>query len=422
MVQGGRRLHGLIEVSGSKNISLALLSAVVLCEEQVILRNVPKIADTRMKSSLLEVFGAKIQTEGTTLTIDCSSIVAGNPEEEMVRSIRTSFYLLGPLLARVGKLQIPAPGGCKIGARPVDLHLKGLHLMGADVSLEGGVYYASAKELQGAEIYLDVPSAGATQHLMTTAVLAKGTTVIKNAAMEPEVVALAQFLNAMGSNVEGAGTATITVTGRRSVHGTDFRVPADRIQAGTFLLAGAITGGDVTVAGILPEDQSATINKLREAGAEIEETSDSVRVIAKERLKGIRIKTMPHPGFPTDLQQPMAACLSIAEGTSLVEETIYESRTGHIPELSRMGANIRVEGKSAMIQGVEKLHGAIVEASDLRAGAALCLAGLVAEGETVVKNVHFIDRGYESIEASLAGLGASIERVGTEPDPVQVTS
>lgn len=420
VVNGGTPLRGSIEVSGSKNIALALLSGVVLSEEKVVLRNVPKISDTRMKASLLEVFGAKIYTDETTMTIDCSTIVAGDAEEEMVRSIRTSFYLLGPLLARTGALEIPAPGGCKIGARPVDLHLKGLHLMGADVVLEGGVYRARCKQLRGAEIYLDVPSAGATQHLMTTAVLAKGTTIIKNAAMEPEVVALGQFLNAMGASIEGAGTATITITGRRSVNGADFRVPADRIQAGTFLLAGAITGGDVTVNNLLPEDQSAVASKLRDAGADVEEGADYVRVQAPNRLQGIRIKTMPHPGFPTDMQQPMAACLTVAEGISSVEETIYESRTGHVPELNRMGANIRVEGRTAVIQGVEKLKGAVVEASDLRAGAALCLAGLVAEGETVVKNVHFIDRGYESIEDSLASLGADIQRVKSENEPIQV--
>jgi UDP-N-acetylglucosamine 1-carboxyvinyltransferase len=258
---------------------------------------------------------------------------------------------------------------------------------------------------------LDFPSAGATQHIMSTAALATGTTIITNAAMEPEVVALADFLNRIGANVEGAGTSKVTIQGKKSLKGGEYSIPADRIQVGTFLLAGAITGGDVKVLNVLPEDQTAVVNKLREAGAMVDEGVDWVRVGAPSRLQGVNIKTMPHPGFPTDMQQPMASTLCVADGMSIVEETIYESRTGHLSELSRMGANIRQEGKAAVIQGVENLRGATVYSSDLRAGAALCLAGLVAEGETMVKNVHFIDRGYESIENTLKALGADIERI-----------
>ena len=411
VIRGGQKLSGEIEVSGSKNIALAILSAVVLAEEPVVLHNVPRISDTEIKANLLEVFGAEVRWDGNNLHIDCANLKAGQADEEMVRSIRTSFYMVGPLLARIGELEMPAPGGCMIGARPVDLHLKGLHALGATIELDGGVYRAKAQRLVGTEVYLDMPSAGATQHIMSTAALAHGTTTITNAAMEPEIVALGAFLNRIGAQVEGAGTSSITIQGRQSLRGGDFKVPADRIQAGTFLLAGAITGGDVTVKNILPEDQTAVVNKLREAGAMIELGVDWVRVGAPSRLQAVDITTMPHPGFPTDMQQPMAAALCIADGTSNVKETIYESRTGHISELSRMGAKIRQEGSSAIIQGVQELRGATVYSSDLRAGAALCLAGLVAHGETIVKNIHFIDRGYESIEKSLQCLGADISRV-----------
>lgn len=411
VIRGGHKLSGEIEVSGSKNIALAILSAVVLAEEPVVLRNVPKISDTVIKAQLLEVFGAKVRWDGDSLHIDCSELKAGDADEEMVRSIRTSFYMVGPLLARIGNLEMPAPGGCKIGARPVDLHLKGLHALGATIDLDGGVYKASARTLKGTEVYLDKPSAGATQHIMSTAALAQGTTTITNAAMEPEIVALGDFLNRIGAKVEGAGTSSITIQGKKSLSGGEYKIPADRIQAGTFLLAGAITGGDVKVTNILPEDQTAVVNKLREAGAMIEQGVDWVRVGAPSRLQAVNVITMPHPGFPTDMQQPMAATLCVADGTSIVEETIYESRTGHISELSRMGAKIRQDGSSAIIQGVPELRGATVYASDLRAGAALCLAGLAAHGETVVKNIHFIDRGYEAIEKSLQMLGADISRV-----------
>lgn len=419
VIRGGKKLVGEIEVSGSKNIALAILSSIVLAEEPVLLRNVPNISDTRIKAHLLEVFGAKIEWRGTDLLVDCTEIYAGEPDEEMVRSIRTSFYMVGPLTARLGKIKMPAPGGCKIGARPVDLHLKGLHNLGYKIELEGGIYSSIAKKIKGSEVYLDKPSAGATQHIMSTAARAEGTTIITNAAMEPEITALADFLNRIGASIEGAGTPKITIIGKKSLSGGEYSIPADRIQAGTFLLGAAITGGDVTVRNILPEDQTPLINKMREAGALVDEGVDWVRIGAPSRLTGVNVTTMPHPGFPTDMQQPMAATLCVAEGTSIIEETIYESRTGHISELNRMGAQIRQEAGSAVIQGVDRLRGATVYASDLRAGAALCLAGLVAEGETVVRNVHFIDRGYESIEDTLNQLGAHVSRV-TEKDTSKV--
>lgn len=415
-IKGGKRLEGVVDVGGSKNTALAIMSAVVLAEGKTVLTNVPQLSDTRIKANLLERFGAKVFWSGNRVEIDCTNIYPGETDEETVRAIRTSFYLLGPLLARTKRVEIPAPGGCKIGARPVDFHLKGLRALGATIDLVDGAYIASCDQLKGAEIYLDFPSAGATQHLMSVAVLAKGNTTIQNAAIEPEVTALADFLNRMGARVEGAGTSSITIMGVDKLTPTEFRVPADRMQAGTYLLAGAITGGDVTVRGILPEEQTAVVNKLREAGVTVDEGPDWVRVTGGTRLKGINVKTMPHPGFPTDMQQPMAAVLTLAEGTSIVEETIYESRIGHIQELNRMGASIRNEGRSALITGVEKLRGAVVEASDLRAGAALVLAGLAAKGETTVRNIHFIDRGYEAFEKTLSSLGANIRRVQVPDD------
>jgi len=413
-IRGGRKLHGEVDVAGSKNAALAIMSAVVLAEGTTILHNVPNVSDTRTKAKLLEVFGAKVQWREGSLLIDCSRLHDGEADEEMVRSIRTSFYLLGPLVARIGVVTLPAPGGCKIGARPVDLHVKGLLALGAELDLSEGRYTVRANQLRGSEIYLDVPSAGATQHLMATATLAKGITVIQNAAIEPEVTALAEFLNRMGANVEGAGTSTITVQGGQKLEPCGFTIPPDRLQAGTYLLAGAMTGGDVTVKGIIPDNQTAVINKLREMGAELTEGPDWLRVRTNGILKAVRIKTMPYPGFPTDMQQPMSALLTVCEGTSVVEETIYESRIGHVQELNRMGANIIQEGRTSIINGVPHLKSATVAASDLRAGAALVLAGLAAEGDTYVHNIHFIDRGYDDLVGTIRGLGGDISRIQTQ--------
>ncbi len=413
-IQGGQRLEGSVEIPGSKNAALAILSAVPLVSGVTRLRNLPDVRDVRIKLQLMEQYGMTV-THGEGWTeIDATHLKAAEVGEGLVRPIRTSFYLLGALLARLGKVSLPAPGGCKIGARPVDFHIKGLELMGAKIELESGHYHAECEQLKGAEIYLDFPSAGATQHLMATATLTHGLTVIQNAAMEPEVLALADFLKGAGAKIDGVGTSTITITGVEALQPSESRVPEDRLQASTYLLAGAITQGNVTVIGVMPEHQMALVNKLREAGAEAEEGHDWVRVSCNRRLKGIRVKTMPYPGFPTDIQQPMAAVLALAEGSSVVEETIYESRVGHVSELNRMGANMRLEGRSTLIEGVEQMSGAIVEASDLRAGAALVLAGLAAKGETVVRNVHFIDRGYENLENHLSKLGGSIERIPLE--------
>lgn len=410
-IQGGARLCGTIQAPGSKNAVLALLSAVLLCDDQVTLHNVPDISDVKIKLKLLEGFGVTYEMSEGTAVFNCRGIKHWVPSEEDVRPIRTSFYLFGPLLARNGYAVLPMPGGCKIGTRPVDFHIKGLTEMGAEITIENGCYIGRTDKLKGAEIYLDFPSAGATQHLMTAACLAEGVTTIQNAAMEPEVVQLAEFLVSLGARIEGYGTSTVTIYGQKSIAGGTHNVPADRIQASTFLLAGAITGGDVTVTGIVPEHQVALIKKLHDAEINAEEGFDSVRVWSTGRPVGTRIKTMPYPGFPTDIQQPFAALMAIAKGSSTIEETIYESRIGHVDELNRMGAKMRVQGQTTMIEGVKQLHGAKVTASDLRAGAALVLAGLAAEGETTISNVHFIDRGYEFLEQRIQSLGGTIERV-----------
>lgn len=410
-ISGGRPLHGIIDVPASKNASLALLSAVILGEGPSVLYNAPYITDVHHKLELLEHLGIHNRWESRNLVIDSTEITRPEADESSFRPIRTSFYLLGPLVARTGRALLPAPGGCQIGTRPVDLHLKGLSLLGIEIELRNGHYLAKCNKLKGAEIYLDLPSAGATQHIMSTATLAEGTTVIHNAAMEPEVVTLAHMLNHMGARIEGAGTSTITIVGVSSLKPCEFHIPADRVQASTYLLAGAITNGDVTVRGILPEYLTSLSNKLREAEAEVSEGVDWVRVAALQRLKAIKIKTMPYPGFATDVQQPAAALLATAVGTSILEETIYEGRIGHISELNKMGAQISLEGRSSIIEGVPKLNGAVVYATDLRAGAALCLAGLAASGETIVKNLYFVDRGYETFEKHLTTLGANIQRV-----------
>jgi UDP-N-acetylglucosamine 1-carboxyvinyltransferase len=410
-IRGGHRLEGTIESPGSKNAALAILSAIPVVHGKVVLTNLPKISDVRIKMRLLEQFGITIEEDGKDTIFDTTNLRWAVPSESMVRPIRTGFYLFGPLLGRFGRAVLPMPGGCNIGARPVDFHLKGLRVMGADVSTVGGLYKGSVSKLHGGEIYLDFPSAGATQHLMTTACLATGLTVIRNAAMEPEVVQLADFLTSMGAKIDGAGTSTVTIIGRGVLGGGCHRVPSDRIQAGTYLIAGAITGGRVKVTGILPEHQKALLEKLSEAGISVEEDSESATVLPSPRPRGVKVKTMPYPGFPTDVQQMFTSLMTLAEGQTIIEETLYEARTGHVRELARMGADIDARGHLVMIQGVPQLRGAHVVATDLRAGAALVLAGLAAEGTTVVDNINFIDRGYENFAETLRSLGADIERV-----------
>lgn len=410
-IEGGAPLVGSVAVGGSKNASLAILASLPLIDGVTELANLPNISDVRTKLELLREFGAEVSWNGSTCTIDTRNLHYFEPSDAHVRRIRTSFYLLGPLLTRFGKARLPMPGGCDIGDRKVDFHLKALASMGAPVDTDNAVYSVASDSLHGEYIYLDFPSAGATQHLMATACRTPGQTVIDNAAMEPEVTQLAAFLQGAGARIEGAGTNKITVTGVDHMGDNRFRIPADRIQVGTYLLAGAITKGRVTCTEILPEYQAALVTKLKEMGADVEVTSDTVTVRATGRLQAAEVVTLPYPGFATDMQQTMVAVMALADGTSEVDETIYERRTGHVNQLNRMGANIKTSGSRTIIRGVERLQGAVVEASDLRAGAALVLAGLAAEGTTLVHNVHYIDRGYEDFEATLNSLGASVERL-----------
>jgi len=413
-IQGGSPLVGEVSVGGSKNACLAVLASVPLVDGVITLTNLPDISDVAIKLELLQGFGIRVERDGDRVTLDTTGLRYFEPDELHVRRIRTSFYLLGPLLARFGKARLPMPGGCSIGDRPVDFHMKGLARLGATVDLDSGHYTATGERLQGAEIHFDFPSAGATQHMMATACLVPGVTTIDNAAVEPEVLQLADFLTACGARLEGVGTSRITVYGVERLHGADYRIPEDRIQVGTYLLAGAITGGSVTCRDILPDYQTALLTKLQEMGADVEEGNDYVTVGASRRLRSVKVRTMPYPGFATDMQQPFAALLTLADGASQIEETIYENRFGHVRELTRMGADVTNSGRTATFVGVERLSGAMVEASDLRAGACLVLAGLAAQGTTHVHNVHFIDRGYENLEANLRALGASVERVSGE--------
>ncbi|MEP0766558.1 MAG: UDP-N-acetylglucosamine 1-carboxyvinyltransferase [Fimbriimonadia bacterium] len=420
-IRGGLRLEGEVQVAGSKNAALALLAGSILTEEDILLRNLPDVRDVRIKVDLLREIGVKADWTDDGLWLNAKHLRSGIVPPEGCRSIRTAFYLLGPLLARVGECVVPLPGGCNIGARPVNFHVRGLKTLGASLVLREGCYHANAEKLIGGDIYLDFPSAGATQHLMTAAVLAEGATSIHNCAIEPEVVALADFLNRLGARIDGAGTSTVTIEGVKRLGGGEFPVPADRLQAGTYLLAGAASRGDVTVRAMVPEHLHSLIAKLREAGAQVTEGHDWLRVSQPNRPKAVDVRTMPHPGFPTDLQQPMCAYLATATGTSLISETIYEARIGHVAELRRMGADIRVDGRNISITGVERLTGAKVTATDLRAGASLIVAALGAEGETELHNLQNVERGYEHVDTILGSLGADIERA-TVPDPMDVVA
>jgi UDP-N-acetylglucosamine 1-carboxyvinyltransferase len=413
-VEGGRRLVGETRVAGSKNAALAILAGSILTKKDVLLRNLPDIQDVRIKIDLLGRLGVKAEWTDEGLWVNASEITTSDVPAEHCRRIRTSFYLLGPLLARVGEATVPMPGGCNIGARPVNFHIRGLKALGATLDQTDGCYRGVAPRLVGGDVYLDFPSAGATQHLMSAAVLAEGATSIHNCAMEPEVIALADFLNRLGARIDGAGTSTITIEGVKSLKGCEFTIGSDRLQAGTYLLAGAATRGDVTVLDIVPDHLHALVAKLRDAGAKVDEGHESMRVRQDDRPSPVEVRTMPHPGFPTDLQQPICAYLATATGTSVVSETIYEARVGHVPELARMGANIRVDGRTITVTGVERLRSARVKATDLRAGAALIIAALGASGESEICGLENIDRGYQDLEQILTSLGAKVSRHGVE--------
>ena len=415
-VQGGHALHGSVRTGGSKNATLAIMAGAVLAKQPVVLSNIPRINDIQTMVDLLNGLGATTTFIGhDSLRIDASNILSLEAPYELVRKMRASFCVLGPLLARFGFARVPVPGGCDIGARPIDYHLAGLKRLGADIHVEHGVYTAEARKLVGAEIYLDFQSAGATQHLMTAACVADGITRIENCATEPEVQDLANFLNMLGARIEGAGTTTVTIRGVESLCGGEYRVIPDRMEAGTFAIAAAITGGDIVIENAVSEHMKPVTTKLAEAGIELTEDSIGLRVRGAGRPRAVNIKTMPHPSFPTDMQQPFAALLSIAKGNSTITENVYEARFRYVNELARMGASVRVEGRTAVISGVPRLTGASVEATDLRAGAALVCAALAAEGETDIAGIEHIDRGYENLVPKLQGLGAAITLGREEP-------
>jgi UDP-N-acetylglucosamine 1-carboxyvinyltransferase len=413
LIKGGRRLEGRAGIGGSKNSALAIMAGAVLSEGRITLRNIPRIGDIHTMVELLNGLGASTRfTEQNTVTIDASHIHCLEAPYELVRKMRASFNVLGPLLARFGFARVPVPGGCDIGARPVNFHIDGLRKLGAQLHVEHGIYTAETPKLTGTNIYLDFQSAGATQHLMATACLASGTTVIENCATEPEVVDLAQFMNCLGGRIEGAGTTTITVHGVKKLNGGEYTIIPDRLESGTFAVAAAITRGDVFIGNDAPQHMRPVISKLTEAGVDVSEEAGGIRVRGPQRPAAVDIKTMPHPGFPTDMQQPFAALLAVADGTSVITENVYESRFRYVNELNRMGANVRVEGRMAVITGVKALTGAPVAATDLRAGAALICAAMAAEGETELVGVEHIDRGYDNIVGKLLDIGADISRVG----------
>jgi UDP-N-acetylglucosamine 1-carboxyvinyltransferase len=413
IVRGGKALAGNVKVSGAKNAVLPIIAAAILAEEGTnVIHDVPALEDVRIICDLLKTLGITLTYDKEVLTINASRVTSVEASYELVRKMRASFLVMGPLLAREGKARVALPGGCAIGTRPIDQHLKGFEAMGAKIEIGQGFIEASVEgRLQGAKIYLDIASVGATENIMMAAALAEGTTVIENAAEEPEIVDLANFLNGMGAKVRGAGTGSIRIEGVERLKGCTHCVIPDRIEAGTFMVAAAITGGDVFVEGAICDHLKSVTAKLREMGVEVDEQENGIRVRSNGRLKAVDVKTLPYPGFPTDMQSQMMALLLASEGTSIVTETVFENRFMHVEEFRRMNANIKIEGRSAIVEGGAKLTGSKVAATDLRAGAALVLAGLVAEGETEVSSLHHIDRGYVQFTEKLRGLGALVERV-----------
>jgi len=411
IVTGGNSLKGKITISGAKNAVLPIIVASLLSTGKCKIQDVPNLADVNIITEVLEILGAKTNFVGNTLEIDSSNITGYEAPYDYVRRMRASVLIMGPLLSRLGRVKISMPGGCAIGTRPIDLHLKGLEALGATICMVHGTIEARADKLKGAKIYLDFPSVGATENIMMAATLAQGTTIIENAAEEPEIVDLANFLNSMGAVVKGAGTNVIKIEGVESLGETTHTVIPDRIEAGSYLVAGAITGGDLLLENVIVDHLKPVIAKLQESGVQVYEENGGLRVISNGRLKAVDIKTLPYPGFPTDMQAQFMALMSVSKGTSLITETVFENRFMHADELKRMGADIRIEGRSAVIEGVEKITGCPVKATDLRAGAALIIAGLVAEGTTEITGVHHIDRGYENIVEKLQAVGAKIERV-----------
>ncbi|MDY3796104.1 MAG: UDP-N-acetylglucosamine 1-carboxyvinyltransferase [Agathobacter sp.] len=417
VVKGGNPLYGEVEVGGAKNAALAILAAAIMTDETVTIDNLPNVRDINVLIQAIEEIGAKVErVDVHKVKINGSYIKDVNVDNEFIRKIRASYYLIGALLGKYKRAAVALPGGCDIGSRPIDLHIKGFRSMGATVDIAHGIVSAEAEKLVGTHIYLDKVSVGATINIMMAAAMADGKTVVENAAKEPHVVDVANFLNSMGANIRGAGTDVIRIVGVEKLHKTEYSVIPDQIEAGTFMFAVAATGGNVLVKNVIPKHLEATTAKLIEVGCKVEEYDDAVRVISDGNLKSTQVTTLPYPGFPTDMQPQMAVLLAIADGTSTVTESIFENRFKYVDELTRMGANIKVEGNIAIISGVSKYTGARVNAPDLRAGAALVIAGLAGEGITVVDDIYYIQRGYETLEIKLRGIGAEIEKVSSEKE------
>ena len=415
VIKGGNPLVGEVEIGGAKNAALAILAAAIMTDETVLIENLPDVRDINVLLKAMQQIGAQVdRLDRHTVKINGSRIGDYSVDYEYIKKIRASYYLLGALLGKYKKAEVPLPGGCNIGSRPIDQHLKGFRAMGADVKIEYGSIMAEAEHLRGSHIYLDVVSVGATINIMMAASMAEGNTVLENAAKEPHVVDVANFLNSMGANIKGAGTDVIRIKGVEKLHSTEYSIIPDQIEAGTFMFAAAATRGDVTVKNVIPKHLEATTSKLLEIGCEIEELDDAVRVVCSKGLRSTNVKTLPYPGFPTDMQPQITATLALAEGSSIVTESIFENRFKYVDELARMGANIKVESNTAIIEGVERYTGAQVSSPDLRAGAALVIAGLAADGITIVDDIHFIERGYERFDEKLRSLGAEIEKVEDE--------
>ena len=411
VVKESKPLKGTVRVSGAKNAVLPIIAATLLVDGVSVIKSVPNLRDVNVMSDLLRYLGAKVQYDGETLVVDATEIKETEAPYHLVNKMRASFLVMGSLLARFNTAKISMPGGCAIGTRPIDLHLKGFKAMGAEIISDHGYIEAAAQKLSGSKIYLDFPSVGATENIMMAAVLAEGTTTIENAAEEPEIVDLANFLNKMGAKVRGAGTNTIKITGVEKLEAVEHTVIPDRIEAGTYMVAAAMTRGDVFVDNVIIDHIKPVVAKLIEVGCTVEEHDNGVRVIGAQEIMPTNIKTLPHPGFPTDMQSQFMAMLCLAKGKSTITETVFENRFMNVPELIRMGANIEINGKSAIVEGRDRLTGSEVMATDLRAGAALVISGLVAEGETIVKNIYHIERGYVDLVGKLSMLGAEIYKV-----------
>ncbi|MGN8799063.1 UDP-N-acetylglucosamine 1-carboxyvinyltransferase [Candidatus Merdisoma sp. HCP28S3_D10] len=415
VIKGGNPLVGEVEIGGAKNAALAILAAAIMTDETVLIENLPDVRDINVLLEAMQQIGAQVERlDRHTAKINGSNIGDYSVDYEYIKKIRASYYLLGALLGKYKKAEVPLPGGCNIGSRPIDQHLKGFRALGAEVKIEYGSIMAEAARLHGSHIYLDVVSVGATINIMMAAAMAEGNTVLENAAKEPHVVDVANFLNSMGANIKGAGTDVIRIKGVEKLHSTEYSIIPDQIEAGTFMFAAAATRGDVTVKNVIPKHLEATTSKLLEIGCEIEELDDAVRVVCSKGLRSTNVKTLPYPGFPTDMQPQITATLALAKGSSIVTESIFENRFKYVDELARMGANIKVEGNTAIIDGVERYTGARVSSPDLRAGAALVIAGLAADGITIVDDIHYIERGYERFDEKLRSLGAEMEKVGDE--------